>query len=74
VALIDEKRSSPLSSNSLQQSFIYDAATASGNYRDIRSGTNGNCGKGCKAVTGYDLVTGLGSPMVNALITWSIGH
>ena len=32
------------------------------NLRDIESGTNGSCGTDCTAGTGYDLVTGLGSP------------
>lgn len=44
-----------------------DAALYSGGYatnlRDITSGTNGNCGTDCTAGTGYDLVTGLGSPL-----------
>ncbi len=31
--------------------------------RDITSGTNGSCGTACTAGTGYDLVTGLGSPI-----------
>ena len=31
--------------------------------RDVTSGTNGSCGTDCAAGTGYDLVTGLGSPM-----------
>lgn len=31
--------------------------------RDITSGTNGTCGTGCTAGVGYDLVTGLGSPV-----------
>lgn len=31
--------------------------------RDISSGTNGSCGTDCTAGTGYDLVTGLGSPL-----------
>ena len=31
--------------------------------RDIISGTNGSCGTDCTAGTGYDLVTGLGSPI-----------
>ena len=30
--------------------------------KDITSGTNGSCGTDCTAGTGYDLVTGLGSP------------
>jgi subtilase family serine protease len=33
------------------------------NLRDITSGTNGNCGTACTAGPGYDLVTGLGSPL-----------
>ena len=31
--------------------------------RDVTSGTNGSCGTLCTAVTGYDFVTGLGSPL-----------
>jgi subtilase family serine protease len=33
------------------------------NLRDVTSGTNGSCGTDCTAGTGYDLVTGLGSPI-----------
>jgi subtilase family serine protease len=33
------------------------------NLRDITRGTNGSCGTDCAAGTGYDLVTGLGSPV-----------
>lgn len=33
------------------------------NLRDITSGTNGTCGTDCTAGSGYDLVTGLGSPV-----------
>jgi subtilase family serine protease len=44
-----------------------DAAIYSGgfstNLRDITSGTNGSCGTDCTAGPGYDLVTGLGSPI-----------
>jgi len=44
-----------------------DAAIYSGgfstNLRDVTSGTNGTCGTDCTAGTGYDLVTGLGSPI-----------
>lgn len=35
----------------------------SSNLRDITSGTNGTCGTDCTAGAGYDLVTGLGSPV-----------
>jgi subtilase family serine protease len=33
------------------------------NLRDVTSGTNGSCGTDCTAGSGYDLVTGLGSPI-----------
>ena len=49
----------------------YNAAAPSvygSNYRDILSGTNGSCGGACTAKTGYDTVTGLGSPQANNLI------
>ncbi len=35
----------------------------SSHLRDITSGTNGTCGTDCTAGAGYDLVTGLGSPI-----------
>jgi subtilase family serine protease len=41
---------------------IYSGGYAT-NLRDITSGTNGSCGTDCTAGTGYDLVTGLGSPV-----------
>jgi subtilase family serine protease len=40
----------------------------SSNYNDVTSGTNGSCGTLCTAVTGYDYVTGLGTPKANTLI------
>ncbi|HVB45135.1 MAG TPA: S53 family peptidase [Streptosporangiaceae bacterium] len=43
-----------------------DSAIYSGGFstlRDVTSGTNGTCGTDCTAGTGYDLVTGLGSPI-----------
>jgi len=50
------------------------AATYSTNYHDISSGTNGTCGTLCTATTGYDYVTGLGSPqarnVINALANY----
>jgi len=39
-------------------------------FRDIASGTNGNCGSICTARLGYDYVTGLGSPLSNNLIPY----
>ncbi len=38
------------------------------NYHDITSGTNGSCGVLCTASTGYDYVTGIGSPKAAALV------
>ncbi len=45
--------------------FYQDAAGASpaSFFRDVTSGTNGSCGANCTAGPGYDLVTGLGSPV-----------
>src|SRR5256712_1882180 len=50
---------------------FYNAATGpaySANYRDITSGSNGNCGTICNAGPNYDFVTGVGSPLTNNLI------
>lgn len=45
--------------------FYQDAAASPASYfRDVASGTNGACGADCTASAGYDLVTGLGSPIV----------
>ena len=44
------------------QAVIYGGGYAT-NLRDITSGSNGNCGTDCTAGLGYDLVTGLGSPI-----------
>ncbi len=38
-------------------------------FRDIINGTNGNCGFYCNATTGYDYVTGLGSPLTTIFNT-----
>ncbi|HTM67846.1 MAG TPA: S53 family peptidase [Candidatus Binatia bacterium] len=45
--------------------FYQDAAgpSASTYFRDVTSGTNGACGANCTAGAGYDLVTGVGSPL-----------
>lgn len=48
------------------QFLLYPDAEA--DYHDITTGTNGSCGAQCKAVAGYDFVTGLGSPKANLLI------
>ncbi|MDE1842850.1 MAG: fibronectin type III domain-containing protein, partial [Thaumarchaeota archaeon] len=68
------------SSSFVTNTALYNAATGSqsnpqtnpylNNYHDITSGTNGNCGAVCTAITGYDEVTGLGSPRANNLISY----
>jgi hypothetical protein len=51
-----------------------DSAIYSGGYaanlRDITAGTNGECGAACTAASGYDQVTGLGSPSYPVASTW----
>ncbi len=43
------------------------------NFHDITSGANGTCGTICTASTGYDYVTGLGSPSANNIINSLVG-
>lgn len=38
------------------------------NFRPVTQGTNGSCGVICAASSGYDYVTGLGTPMASALV------
>lgn len=77
IALVDQGRSSSLPSNNLSSSPEYNAAASvvyASNYRDITSGTNGTCGSLCTAATGYDFVTGLGSPLANSLVPYMQTH
>lgn len=77
IALADQGRGSSLSSNSLSSSPEYNAASGSAyssNYRDITSGTNGSCATTCSAATGYDFVTGVGSPLGNNLVPYLQTH
>ena len=72
-AIANAGRTSPLSSTSTTTPTnvaIYNIAKTaySTNFRDITSGTNGSCGSICTAGPGYDFVTGLGSPLANALV------
>jgi len=72
AALTNQGRSTPLTSNSVISSPFYNAATGSAygsNYRDITSGSNGY-----SAGLGYDLATGLGSPLANNLVPYLITH
>jgi subtilase family serine protease len=77
VALVNQHRSAgSLSSNSLTSSPLYNAAGSSvyaSNYRDITSGSNGS-GILTTATTGYDFVTGLGSPRANNLVPYLQTH
>jgi len=43
-------------------------------YHDITSGGNGGCGSLCNAASGYDYVTGLGSPIANKLLAYVGGN
>jgi subtilase family serine protease len=68
VALSDEGRSTALSSSQVL-SAVYSTAGTTGstgyktNYHDITSGSNGY-----SATSGYDKVTGIGSPIANQLV------
>ncbi len=53
--------------NAVPDLYTIFAASQYTDYHDITSGTNGSCGAQCTAVVGYDLVTGIGSPIVNKL-------
>jgi subtilase family serine protease len=43
-------------------------AAGAGYFFPVTSGTNGNCGNVCDALSGYDFVTGLGTPRASALV------
>jgi hypothetical protein len=82
MAIVNSKRSIPLSSGyGGAVSTLYAAAEGSSyslDYRDIIKGNNANghgnlCGAKCKATVGYDLVTGLGSPLANSLVPFLAG-
>jgi subtilase family serine protease len=49
---------------------LYKAAAIaySSDYNDVKTGSNGTCGIVCSANSGYDFVTGLGSPQAGYLI------
>ncbi len=70
VALIDQGLTVPLTNTTLQ-SEMYSLAkpsTYSSNFRDITIGSNGWSQKDM-AKTGYDFVTGLGTPLENNLLS-----
>ncbi len=73
-AIVNSVRSSAMSSASFgTESLLYQAATGSNyanDYRDITSGSNG----GFSDLTGYDLVTGVGSPLSSSLVPYLETH
>jgi subtilase family serine protease len=83
IALVDQGRASlgktqlsgynsSTTNYALVGNSLYAAATGSNyaaNYHDITTGSNGN-----PAGTGYDLATGLGTPIANNLISWLINY
>ncbi|HVN05662.1 MAG TPA: S53 family peptidase [Bryobacteraceae bacterium] len=67
IAITNSMRVAAGKTNLSQVQFLlYPLAEA--DYHDITSGTNGTCGSVCTAGTGYDFVTGVGSPKANLLI------
>src|SRR5574340_72524 len=73
TAIANTQRSTPMSSSDFgAENLLYGAATGavySSNYRDITTGNNG----GFQSTTGYDLVTGVGSPLTNNLVPFISG-
>jgi subtilase family serine protease len=58
----------PLSNTNLEVYATAQVITYGANFHDITAGTNGTCGTLCNAATGYDYVTGLGSPQAATLV------
>jgi len=62
----------PLGSASSTNNAVYSLGSlnvyTTTNYHDNTSGSNGSCGVICNASSGYDYVTGLGSPQANNII------
>src|SRR5262249_50500726 len=70
AALVNQSRATYLTSTDLTNSSLYNAAASpvyASNYTDITTGSNG-----LSATPGYDLATGLGSPLANALVPYLI--
>lgn len=69
-AIVNNVRTTPMSSTSYgTETLLYGAATGTdyaNDFRDIMSGNNG----GFSAGTGYDFVTGVGSPLSNSLLSY----
>jgi subtilase family serine protease len=72
IAITNSMRVAARKSNlSSTNTTLYSLAktAASTDFRPVTQGTNGTCGTMCTASTGYDYVTGLGTPQASALIT-----
>lgn len=72
IALANQSRTTPLSTNNLASRTEYNGATGAlygVNYHDITSGSNGY-----SAGPGYDLATGLGTPKASSLVGWLIAN
>jgi subtilase family serine protease len=72
IAITNSQRSAARKTNLTSTSGpLYTVAkmNLSGEFHSITAGTNGSCGVLCDALTGYDFVTGLGTPQSKALIS-----
>ncbi|MBV8822942.1 MAG: S53 family peptidase [Ktedonobacteraceae bacterium] len=67
LAIADSLRSSSMKNADIE---IYNVAGShyAADFHDITSGSNVGCGSVCSAHSGYDFVTGLGSPVANKLV------
>lgn len=71
IAITNSMRVAARKSNlSSTNTVLYSLAKTAMNsdFRAVTQGTNGTCGTMCTASTGYDYVTGLGTPQASALI------
>ncbi len=68
IALVDENRSVSLSNVQTQLYSLAGGSRYSSDFRDITSGSNGSAPH-TFAKKGYDLVTGLGTPLEGSLLS-----
>jgi len=71
LTLVNSLRASggqgPLSQAAYDLYQVYYSGNYNNDFHDITTGDNGSCGSQCNAVTGYDLVTGIGTYQANTL-------
>ena len=60
--------------NSLLYNAALNLSTYPSYFHDITNGGNGSCGSTCSTKSGYDYVTGLGSPIANKLLSYMSGN